>query len=139
MGSMTRFLHGMVAVALLSLIVPQAGAHPVRRVSARSICHYEENYYVWTPNQPWRVWGKVKPGHRGQKIVLQWSKQGRVWTKWKANRIQRYGRYSFSGTAPKKGAKWYVLLRVVFKPQGQHKQKTSRVLYIDENPATRCG
>ncbi len=93
----------IVTMTLLSLIVPQAGAHPVNWVTARSICHYEENYYVWTPNRPWRVWGKVKPSHRGEKVVLQRSKQGRNWINWKTNRIQRYGRYSFSGTAPKKG------------------------------------
>ena len=50
------------------------------------------------------------------------------------NRIQRYSRYSFKGTALKKGAKWHVLLRVVFKRQSQHRPKASRVLYIDENP-----
>ena len=129
----------ILAVTLLSSFVPQAGAHPVTRVTARSICHYEENYYVWTPNHPWRVWGKVKPGHRGERVALQRSKQGRIWTTWKVNRIQRYGRYSFKGTAPKKGAKWHVLLRVVFKRQSQHRPKASRVLYIDENPATGCG
>jgi hypothetical protein len=127
-----------VTVVLVSLFVPGVEAHPVRRVTARSICHYEENYYVWRPNRPWRVWGKVKPGHRGQRVVLQRSKRGTSWTKWKANQIQRYGRYSFKGTAPKKGAKWHVLLRVVFKRQDQHERKVSRVLYIDENPATRC-
>ena len=42
------------------------------------------------------------------------------------NRIQRYGRYSFRGTAPKKGAKWHVLLQVLFKRQGQHRRKVSR-------------
>ena len=129
----------IVTVAVLSLFVPSVGAHPVRRVTARSICHYEENYYVWTPNRPWRVWGKVKPGHSGRRVVLQRSKQGDYWTKWKANRIQRYGRYSFKGTAPKKGSKWYVLLRVLFKRQGKHGRRVSRVLYIDQNPATRCG
>jgi len=128
----------LLVVALLSSFVPQAGAHPVRGVTARSICHNEENYYVWTPNRPWRVWGKVKPGHRREKVFLQRSKQGRNWTTWKATRIQRYGRYSFSGTAPKKGAKWHVLLRVLFKRQGQHRRKVSLVLYIDENRATRC-
>lgn len=129
----------LAAVTLLSSFAPLAGAHPVRRVTARSICPFEENYYVWTPNRPWRVWGKVKPGHRGEKVVLQRSKQGTNWTTWKANRIQRYGRYSFKGIAPKKGAKWHVLLRVVFKRQGQHRRKVSSILYIDENPATRCG
>jgi len=126
-------------VALITLFLPQAGAHPVARVTARSICHYEENYYVWTPNRPWRVWGKVKPGHRGQRVVLQRSKKGTSWTKWKANRIQPYGRYSFKGTVPKKGSKWHVLLRVLFRRQGQHGRRVSRVLYIDQNPATRCG
>jgi hypothetical protein len=90
-----------------------------------SICHCGENYSVWTPDRPLSVWGKVKPGHSGEQVVLQRSKQGTNWTTWKTNLIRRYGRYSFKGTAPEKGAKWHVLLRVEFNRQGQHLAKAA--------------
>lgn len=118
--------------------VHAAVAHPVRKLTARSICHYEENYYVWSPHKPWRVWGHVQPGHRDKRVVLQRTKAGGDWRKWKATRTDGQGRYEFRGTAPDKGSRWYVLLRVVFKAQDGHRRKVSGELYVDQNRFIRC-
>lgn len=115
------------------LTLQPAAAHRARHVTARSICPFEENYYVWSPQKPWRVWGRVQPGHHDKRVVLQRSKSGGNWRKWKATRTRSRGRYEFRGTAPDNGSKWYVLLRVVFKAQDGHRRKVSGELYVDEN------
>lgn len=75
----------LAACALTAFLVialsPAASAHSVKRVTARSICHYEERYFVWSVGERWRVWGRPKPGHADKKVVLQKSKYGRHWTR----------------------------------------------------------
>ena len=66
----------ILAVTLLSSFVPQAGAHPVKRITARSIYHFEENYYVWTPNRPWRVWGKVSRSTVARRLSFREASKG---------------------------------------------------------------
>lgn len=138
---MKRTVSLVVVVASLTshiLTLQPAAAHPIREVTARSICNYEENYFVWSPTKPWRVWGRLKPGHYNKRVVLQRAKSGRNWRKWKTTRTGGRGQYDFRGTAPDKGSRWYVLLRVVFKAQDGHRRRTSGELYVDQNRSIRC-
>jgi hypothetical protein len=126
-------------VASLSLVATSAvTAHKVDRVTIRSICHYEERYYVWTAGERWRVLGRVKPRHRGDKVVLQRSKGGRNWKAWKDTRTNSRGRYLFRGIAPRRNG-FYANLRVAYPRQNGHGRKTSHSIYVDTNPLTNCG
>ena len=127
----------LLAISLLAASAPTASAHQVNRVSARSICRYEERYFVWTAGERWRVWGRVKPGHANKKVVLQRSKYGRNWKRWKATRTNASGRYRFTGTAPNRNG-WWINLRVVFRQQNGHQPRVSLSMYIDTNPSTGC-
>jgi len=45
-----------IALAVMSALLAAglsapASAHKVRKVTARSICHYEERYFVWSPGE----------------------------------------------------------------------------------------
>ena len=133
----------LMATALLAILIATtptsiALAHKIDRVTIKSICHYEELYYVWTPDEPWKVWGRVKPAHGHKKVVLQKSKRGNKWRKWKVAKTTSDGRYKFKGIAPDKGPSWHVLLRVKFPTQGKHEGKASLRIYVDENPNTQC-
>jgi len=131
----------LVACALIAFLViavgPAASAHPVDRVTARSICHYEERYFVWDAGERWRVWGRLKPGHGNKKVALQKSKYGRNWRKWKGTRTAADGTYRFTGTATRRN-NWWINLRVVFRSQGGHARRVSLSMYIDTNPLTGC-
>lgn len=127
----------LLAVSLLAASAPTASAHPVKRVSARSICHYEERYFVWTAGEKWRVWGRLKPGHGNARVVLQKSKYGRNWLRWKTAQTNANGRYRFTGTATNKNG-WWINLRVVFRSQKGHNRRVSLPMYIDTNPSTAC-
>jgi len=117
----------LITVLLLTSIAPTL-AHRVRSVSARSICHYEENYYVWTPGEPWRVWGKVNPAHRDKRVVLQRTRFGHNWKRWRTTRTRAFGKYGFRGTAHRQGSDWWVNLRVVFPAQDGHRRVVSKPL-----------
>jgi hypothetical protein len=125
-----------VLVALFLWPVP-ATSHKVRKISIRSICHYEENYYVWAPGEPWKVFGRVKPSHDGAKVVLDRTKRGTSWRRWKSTRTDGR-RYVFRGTAPHKGQSWYVNLRVRLVKHDGHDGTVSGSIYVDENRHTRC-
>ena len=131
----------LAACALTACLVvalsPAASAHSVKRVTARSICHYEERYYVWTPGEQWKVWGRLKPGHGSKKVVLQRTKFGHTWRKWKGTQTRSDGRYRFRGVAPHRD-NWWINLRVVFPSQSGHTRRVSLSMYIDTNPQTGC-
>lgn len=127
----------LVATCLSVAMTPVASAHPVKKVTAKSICHYEERYFVWTAGERWRVWGHLKPGHGNKKVVLQRTKFGHNWRKWKVTRTGPDGRYRFTGTAPTRNG-WWVNLRVVFRAQAGHNRRVSTSMYIDTNPQTGC-
>jgi hypothetical protein len=128
----------LTAIALIVETLAPAGAHPIKKVTIKTICHFEENYYVWTANEPWKVWGRVKPIHANKKVVLQRSKYGNKWKTWKVNNTNQEGRYRFKGTAPDKGPGWWVNLRVRYRAQKGHKAKISLSIYVDENPDLSC-
>lgn len=133
MGRIVTLL--LVAAVLLG---GSAGAHPVDRVTIASICRYEENYYVWTAGETWRVWGRVSPVHVRKTVVLQKSKRGYRWDAWKTTTTNEEGRYRFSGVTTSRSG-WWTNLRVVFKAQDGHSRTVSRSIYVDNNPATGCG
>ena len=128
----------LLLVAGLAVYAAPASAHKVRKITAGSICRYEERYYVWTPGETWWVKGRLKPGHGDKRIVLQRSKRGRYWRTWKTTRSHTGGRYRFQGIARNRGAGWWVNLRVVMPAQDGHERAVSKSMYIDMNPATRC-
>lgn len=128
-----------VAVLVASLLpVGTASAHKVRKITAKSICRYEERYFVWTPGKSWWVKGRLKAPHRDKRVVLQRSKYGRNWRTWESTRTKAHGKYVFRGIAPNRGSRWWVNLRVVMPAQDGHKRAISLPLYVDMNPATRC-
>lgn len=127
----------MFAIPLL-VVASSVNAHKVDRVTIRSICHYEERYYVWTAGERWRVFGRVKPRHRGDKVVLQKAKRGRNWKHWKDTRTNRRGRYVFRGIAPRRSG-FYTNLRAAYPRQDGHSRETSHSIYVDTNPLTDCG
>lgn len=129
-----------MCAALLASLVPigSATAHRISAVTSRSICHYEERYFVWTPDKPWKVVGRVRPEHRGMRVVLQRSKYGHQWRKWKATTTDSDGRYRFSGIAPDRGSDWWVNLRVFVPRQGSHNRVIGKSMYIDTNLYARC-
>jgi hypothetical protein len=129
----------LLLLGVVVSIAPGASAHRIRRLTAWSICHYEERYFVWTPREPWKVWGRVKPAHNDRRVVLQRSKRGVNWRKWKASRTNENGYYEFNGTARRRARGWWVLLRVVMSAQKNHRRVVSKSMYIDQNPSTRCG
>jgi hypothetical protein len=128
---------GALIVSLVIAVCPAASAHPVDRVTARSICHYEERYFVWDAGERWRVWGRLKPAHGNKKVVLQKSKYGRNWREWKGTRTAADGTYRFTGTATRRN-NWWINLRVVFRSQGDHSRRVSLSMYIDTNPLSGC-
>lgn len=128
---------GLVVTATTQAL-PTAVAHPVSSISIRSICHYEESYFVWSKGDPWKVYGRLKPSHGNRRVVLQKSKYGRNWRKWKVDRTNSRGRYLFRGNAPWKKS-WWVNLRVVMPAQAGHNRKVSSSIYVDTNPYTTCG
>ena len=133
-------LVGCTLVAFLVIAVPAvpaASAHSVKRVTARSICHYEERYFVWDAGETWRVWGRLKPGHRNKRVILQKAKHGNNWRKWKTTRTDSDGSYRFTGTAPTQND-WWINLRVVLPSQRGHARRVSLPMYIDTTPQTGC-
>jgi hypothetical protein len=92
---------------------------------------------VWRAGERWRVWGRLKPGHGNKRVVLQKSKYGRNWRKWKSTRTGSDGTYRFTGTATRRN-NWWINLRVVFRSQGGHARRVSLPMYIDTNPLTGC-
>lgn len=139
MTSRRRFPVLLLAATLLLGLLPSAlEAHEISGVRSWSICHYEERYYVWTPNRPWSVSGRVLPTHAGRRVVLQRSKYGRSWDRWKATTTDSEGRFRFTGTAPDRGSSWWVNLRVSVPAQRGHAKAVGRSMYIDTNPYTRC-
>lgn len=122
-----------------ALFATSAQAHLVERISIRSICHYEESYYVWTPGEPWVVRGRLRPSHADKRVVLQRSKSGANWYRFQTTRTNSDGGYAFRGTAPRnKGSRWYVNLRVVMPRQMGHERQSSPSIYVDMNPYARC-
>ncbi|CAN5768291.1 hypothetical protein BH20ACT23_BH20ACT23_28700 [soil metagenome] len=107
-------------------------------ISSYENCHYEERYFVWTPGETWWVKGRLKHSHSNKRLTLQRSKRGHNWRTWKRSRSLNDGRYKFRGVAPRRGARWWVNLRVAMPAQGGHGRTVSRSMYIDTNPATRC-
>lgn len=127
-----------LATAMVVPVLSLAHAHPVDSVSIRSICHYEENYYVWSAGEPWRVWGRLGSTHFDKRVVLERSKRGSEWDAWQRTRTDSEGRYEFSGRARRQDEGWHILLRARVPSQGGHSGATSSVIYIDQNPATAC-
>lgn len=127
----------MAAVLFVAIPVP-VRAHQVERVISRSICNYEERYYIWTPGEPWRVTGRVEPRHRDMRVILQKSKYGHRWTTWKTARTFRDGTFRFRGIAPDRGAGWWVNLRVVAPAHLGYRKVVGLSMYIDTNPYGRC-
>lgn len=114
----------MLLLAALLTLGSSAIAHPVDRATIKSICHYEENYYVWTAGETWRVWGHVSPAHANKTVVLQKSKRGVRWDFWKKTTTNEVGRYRFRGTTPSRDG-WWMNLRVVFRAQDGHSRAVS--------------
>lgn len=136
----TRSLGASLVFTLIAFAlgpVAQVESHEVDRVFARSICRYEERYYVWSPREPWRVWGRVEPSHRNLQVVLQ-KGQHPNYRKWKVTRTDSSGRYEFQGTAPTYRENWSINLRVFFRGGSQHGRVVSENMYIDMNPYARC-
>jgi hypothetical protein len=129
----------LLLLCVVVSIAPGASGHRIRRLRAWSICNYEERYFVWTPQELWKVWGRVKPTHNDRRVVLQRSKRGVNWRKWKASRTNENGYYEFNDTARRRTRGWWVLLRVVMPAQKNHRRVVSKSMYIDQNPSTRCG
>lgn len=74
----------LLGALMFGVVQVEALAHPITKVASRSICRYEERYYVWTPGRPWKVVGRIAPEHAGVKVVLQRSKYGRTWREWRS-------------------------------------------------------
>jgi len=115
-----------------------AKAHDITAVRSRSICHYEERYYVWTPGEQWKVLGRLRPTHAGMRVVLQRSKYGENWRTWKRTSTEDDGRFRFAGIAPDRGSDWWVNLRVVAPAQRGHDRAVGQSMYIDANRYARC-
>ncbi len=144
LGEPRSHLRSWLLVAVIATLVlalfpdGTAWAHKVKRVTASSICHYEERYYVWTPGKAWWVGGRLKPAHKAKRVVLQRTKYGHSWKTWKKTRSRENGRYSFRGIAPGKGSRWWVNLRVVMRRQNGHGRVVSKPMYVDTNRYARC-